>query len=62
MFLRVSDHLGSICKKKIFQLKWSKNLAKFLVILQIDTKWSEIRKKHKTDDAEFLPVAYGSLY
>ena len=31
-------------------------------ILQIDTKWSEMRKKHKTDDAEFLPVAYGSLY
>ena len=25
-------------------------------ILQIDTKWSEMRKKHKTDDAEFLPV------
>ena len=31
-------------------------------ILQIDTKWSEMRKKHKTDYAEFLPVAYGSLY
>ena len=31
-------------------------------ILQIDTKWSEMRKKHKTDDAEILPVAYGSLY
>ena len=26
-------------------------------ILQIDTKWSEMRKKHKIDDAEFLPVA-----
>ena len=25
-------------------------------ILQIDTKWSEMRKKHKTDDTEFLPV------
>ena len=25
-------------------------------ILQIDTKWSEMCKKHKTDDAEFLPV------
>ena len=25
-------------------------------ILQIDTKWSEMRKKHKTDNAEFLPV------
>jgi len=26
-------------------------------ILQFDFKWSEMRKKHKTDDAEFLPVA-----
>ena len=25
-------------------------------ILQIDTKWSEMRKKHKTDDTKFLPV------
>ena len=25
-------------------------------ILQIDTKWSEMRKKHKTDDTEYLPV------
>ena len=25
-------------------------------ILQINTKWSEMRKKHKTDDTEFLPV------
>ena len=31
-------------------------------ILQIGTKWSEMHKKHKTNDAEFLPVAYGSLY
>ena len=31
-------------------------------ILQIDTNWSEMRKKHETDDAEFLPVALGSLY
>ena len=26
-------------------------------ILQIVTKWSEMRKKHKIGDAEFLPVA-----
>ena len=26
-------------------------------ILQIDSKWSETRKKHKIGDAEFLPVA-----
>ena len=32
-------------------------------ILQIDTKWSEMRKKHKIDDAEFLPVAgAGSMW
>ena len=27
-------------------------------ILQIDSKWSEMRKKHKTDDAEFLLVTF----
>ena len=27
-----------------------------IFILQIDSKWSEMRKKHKIGDAEFLPV------
>ena len=27
------------------------------IFLQIDSKWSEMRKKHKIGDAEFLPVA-----
>jgi hypothetical protein len=26
-------------------------------ILQIDSKWSETRKKHETGETEFLPVA-----
>ena len=30
-------------------------------ILQIDTKWSEMRKKHKPTTAKFLLVASGSL-
>ena len=33
-FLRISDHLESICKIFFFRLKSSKNLAKFLEFLE----------------------------
>ena len=53
---------GIDLQKKKFSVKMPALMTGENKILQIDTKWSEMRKKHKTDDAEFLPVAYGSLY
>ena len=50
------------CQNFTFQ-KLPKIWLSFLTILtknfflQIDSKWSEMRKKHKIGDAEFLPVA-----
>ena len=41
-FLRVTDHLESICKK------FTKKVPK-AYFLQIDFKWSETRKKPETD-------------
>ena len=32
-------------------------LTEKFFFLQIDSKWSETRKKHEIGDAEFLPVA-----
>ena len=51
--------LPKFCLSKI-----AKNLAKFFghfnrkkKYLQIDSKWSETRKKHEIGETEFLPVA-----
>ena len=53
------DPLWKFCVSKI-----AKNLAKFfghfnqkIFFLQIDSKWSETRKKHEIGETEFLPVA-----
>ena len=49
---------------KILRSKNSKNLVKFFgyfkgkkIFLQIDSKWSETRKKHEIGETEFFPVA-----
>ena len=47
---------------KVCVSKIAKNLVKFFGHFnrkknQIDSKWSETRKKHETGETEFLPVA-----
>ena len=62
--LNLLENLNFQSLQKCCFRKIAKNLAKFFghfngkkKILQIDSKWSETRKKHEIGETEFLPVA-----